>query len=205
MLRRPAESLAGPATALILTITLVLAAAGIGVDLIGWQCTAPGKACGSGRSWLRWLTQPPWDEPGRRLLVGALLPVLVIVLLWLMGRRTWKSYEAVEPPRTSPISAPQDSDYGELPMADPKFWWGGDLLDRRIFGQAGLWDQPTATHRSPQDGSEPRSGRSSAPSHRKICCQDRQGSLGATVPPASTAIHGRVFAPAGRERTFHAV
>jgi len=36
-----------------LTGTLVLAAAGVAVDVVGWQCAAPGRTCGGNRAWLR--------------------------------------------------------------------------------------------------------------------------------------------------------
>lgn len=108
--------------ALSLTATMVLAAAGVSMNLIGWQCTGPGQTCGASRSWLRWLSDGYWSEPGRRVLIGALGPAAVIALLWYLGRRTWSSYESV--------LMPQRADRPDLPMADPSFWYGRHLVRR---------------------------------------------------------------------------
>jgi hypothetical protein len=108
--------------ALSLTATMVLAAAGVTVDLVGWQCTAPGQWCGADRSWLRWLSSGFWSAPGRRLLVGGLGPAAVIALLWYLGRRTWSSYESVQ--------APRRANRPDLPLADPDFWYGRPLVQR---------------------------------------------------------------------------
>jgi hypothetical protein len=108
--------------ALSLTATMVLAAAGVSVDLIAWQCAAPGQRCGADRSWLRWLSTGFWSEPGRRLLVGALGPAAVITLLWYLGRRTWSSYESVLPPRRA--------DRPDLPLGEAEFWYGRHLVGR---------------------------------------------------------------------------
>jgi hypothetical protein len=102
--------------ALSLTSTLVLAAVGVAVDLIAWQCAAPGQACAVDRSWLRWLSAGWWSEPGRRLLIGGLVPAAVIGLLWYLGRRTWSSYESVR--------APLGDLQPDLPLAEPSFWSG---------------------------------------------------------------------------------
>jgi hypothetical protein len=108
-----------------LTATMVLAAAGVCVDLVGWQCTEPGQPCGADRSWLRWLTTGFWADPGRRLVVCALGPAMLILLLWYLGRRTWTSYESV--------SAPGPVDRPDIPIADPTFWYGRHLV-RRLRG-----------------------------------------------------------------------
>ncbi|MEN3358891.1 MAG: hypothetical protein V7637_2873, partial [Mycobacteriales bacterium] len=108
--------------ALSLTATIVLAAAGVSMNLIAWQCAGPGQTCGTGRSWLRWLSAGYWSEPGRRVLVGALGPAAVIALLWYLGRRTWSSYESV------PVA--HRTDRPDLPVADPSFWYGRHLVRR---------------------------------------------------------------------------
>jgi hypothetical protein len=102
--------------ALSLTSTLVLASVGVAVDLIAWQCAAPGQACAADRSWLRWLSAGWWSTPGRRVLVGGLVPAAVIGLLWYLGRRTWSSYESVR--------APRGDLQPDLPLAEPSFWSG---------------------------------------------------------------------------------
>ncbi|MEV1145213.1 hypothetical protein [Micromonospora sp. NPDC049799] len=74
---------------LSLTGTLVLTFAGVGVDLIGWQCVdaaclgrVPGPWEFLGRGW--------WSEGARALAVGLLVPV---ALLGVLGLATWRTYQ----------------------------------------------------------------------------------------------------------------
>ena len=85
--------------ALSFTGTLVLAVVSVAMDLVGWQCGAGlggDRVCAGGASWLSWLGWGWLDRPGRQLAVTALLPVLVIVLLWWLARATWANLERVE-------------------------------------------------------------------------------------------------------------
>ncbi|PWU59072.1 hypothetical protein DLE60_18440, partial [Micromonospora globispora] len=80
---------------LSLTGTLVLAATGIGVDLIGWQCVdddclgrIPGPWEFLGHGW--------WHEAGHALAVGLLVPLGLLAGLGLLAWRTYQ-YEAEMP------------------------------------------------------------------------------------------------------------
>ncbi|GAB2923327.1 hypothetical protein ACFMQL_30465 [Nonomuraea fastidiosa] len=86
--------------ALLLTGTLIGAVTRTAVDVIGWQCTAAGRACAAetAPSWVRWLAVMWGDEPSRRLAVTSLVPLLVVVLLWWLARRTWRRDENTFPP-----------------------------------------------------------------------------------------------------------
>jgi hypothetical protein len=106
--------------ALSLTGTLVVAAVGVALDLVGWQCAAPGTSCGRSRSYLRVLTEGFFSPPGRRLAVTALVPIAVIALLWYLARRTWIHYERYRPDVTGTGEA----------LADPGFWYGRHLVGR---------------------------------------------------------------------------
>ncbi|MEZ7131103.1 hypothetical protein ACBR40_37730 [Nonomuraea sp. AD125B] len=106
--------------ALLLTGTLVGAVTRASVDLFGWQCTAPGRACtlGGAPAFARWLAETQAGEPSRRLAVAALAPLLVVALLWWLGRRTWQRDEqTVVPPGGGPHSP--------IPLARPRLWHGG--------------------------------------------------------------------------------
>ncbi|MEP6695962.1 MAG: hypothetical protein ABJA34_03685 [Pseudonocardiales bacterium] len=105
--------------ALTLTATVMLTAVGLVMDLVAWQCTGPGRACGARRSYLSWLGHGWWSEPGRRLAVGAVGPLLTIGLLWYLGHRTWQRYE----------SRPAAEGVGAA-LADPGFWYGRHLVGR---------------------------------------------------------------------------
>src|SRR6476660_8803384 len=102
--------------ALSLTAAFTLAATGATVDLIGWQCGVQ-PSCTRDRIWLQPLVGP---TPGRRLALTALLPLAAVGLLWLLGRQTWRRYEAFPTPRTS--------DGTGIGRAD--FWSGEGLVGR---------------------------------------------------------------------------
>jgi hypothetical protein len=128
-LRRTADGL-NRWFALTLTGTLVLAACGLAVDLVGWQCTAPGGACraehGTDPGWL-YVFSVDWMTPAdRRLAVASLLPAAVVVLLWVLGRWTWTKHE-----RTA-VPAPGDKGVtGEgLRLGERKLWNGAAAVGR---------------------------------------------------------------------------
>ncbi|MEV0612393.1 hypothetical protein AB0I81_03645 [Nonomuraea sp. NPDC050404] len=106
--------------ALLLTGTFVGAVTRASVDLIGWQCTAAGRACtlDTAPVWVNWLGALWGEEPSRRLAVTALVPLLVVVLLWWIARRTWQRDENTPPP---PDGRPAT---GVL-LARPRLWHGG--------------------------------------------------------------------------------
>ncbi|MEH1012793.1 hypothetical protein V6U90_06690 [Micromonospora sp. CPCC 206060] len=109
---------------LSLTGTLVLAATGIGVDLIGWQCVdnhclrripGPWEFLGSG-----W-----WGTGAHSLAIGLLVPLGLLTVIGLLTWRTYQ-YEAAMPAGTG---AP---DPGPLtnPLQDPTFWCGEGQVRR---------------------------------------------------------------------------
>ncbi len=105
--------------ALTLTATVVLTSVGLAMDLVAWQCAGPGRGCGSRRSYLRFMGAGFFSEPGRRIALGAVIPLLTIGLLWYLGRRTWQRYESVR--AGSGVGCTLD---------DPGFWYGRHLVGR---------------------------------------------------------------------------
>lgn len=110
--------------ALLLTGTLVGAVTRACVDLVGWQCTAAGRACSSQEApgWVRWLSVLWGDEPSKRLAVTSLVPLLMVVLLWWIARRTWHRDERTLVP--ADVGAPAGSS-GDVLLARPRLWDGG--------------------------------------------------------------------------------
>ncbi|MFJ5098830.1 hypothetical protein [Streptomyces sp. NPDC088557] len=85
--------------ALTLTVLLTAAACEVALDLTAWQCA--GGSCADGYSWLGFLSAGRggwWSLPGRRLALAALVPTLLVGLLWYLSNRTWSAYEAQRPP-----------------------------------------------------------------------------------------------------------
>jgi hypothetical protein len=112
--------------AVSLTVLLTAAACEIAMDLAAWQCAADGT-CVAHHSWVvfplgghgGW-----WGQPGRRLVVAALVPLAVLAGLGQLSRRTWSSYE-----RVRPMSAPRTGD-APIEMETDGFWYGVATVGR---------------------------------------------------------------------------
>ncbi|HLU57504.1 MAG TPA: hypothetical protein VKZ81_18775 [Pseudonocardia sp.] len=116
--------------ALALTATFVVAAAGVGVDLLAWQCGGEPGRC---RAFVDAVVPPSWP-PGDRLLVGLVLPAGMLALVHVLSRATARRYEAVARP-----SAPgPGSERGAADDLDPGLthpWlWRGERMVRRTRG-----------------------------------------------------------------------
>lgn len=114
--------------ALGLTGNLVLVLALLGTDLVGYQCG--GRADCLGDRW--WLAPLGWDwlsgHPGRRVLLGALLPLLALAVLAVLTLRSIKRYETVPPPVADGTKPPPVCRRGAaqvgLGLAERAFWYG---------------------------------------------------------------------------------
>jgi len=111
--------------ALLLTGTLAGALTRASVDLIGWQCTAAGRACTheSAPVWVRWIGELWGTQESRRLAVTALVPLAVVGVLWLIARRTWQRDERM-------VMPPDGSGRSALPLARRRLWHGGAPVAR---------------------------------------------------------------------------
>ena len=111
-----------------MTVAAVLMFCLLGMDVIGYQCGAIPSCVGTG--WwsapLRW----SWvaDHPARRLLVGAVVPLLLLALLGYLSYSSRNRYEQVEPPSGTAGDAGSDPDLTAAAridgLADPSFWSG---------------------------------------------------------------------------------
>lgn len=111
--------------ALGMTALMTSTATYVGVDLVAWQCHRGGDPlCPSLPSWTEFLADSPWDEPARRIAVGALVPLALLGLLWFVSRKSLQRYEE----RFDP------SQRGEWPrtqlLEKARFWSGSDRLLR---------------------------------------------------------------------------
>ena len=88
--------------ALTISATFTLAAIGIALDLVAWQCAAPESACLDDRPLLAWFFTGFFEPTGRRLALGALGPIFVVSLLWFLAQRTWARYESYQAPVNNP-------------------------------------------------------------------------------------------------------
>ena len=121
--------------ALSLTALLVVAAAGLGMDLVAWQCAGHGTACAELRPWLGYVATPgaPLAETGTTLVLGAVVPLMVLAVLWRLSRRSGARFEAVYPDglraarSTAEAKEAPISQHG-APLGHSRFWRGFRLV-----------------------------------------------------------------------------
>ncbi|WP_242441121.1 hypothetical protein [Streptomyces sp. CB02923] len=118
--------------ALSLTVLLVAAACEVALDLTAWQC-AGSAACSAGKSWMGFLNPGQggaWSGPGRRIVIAAALPLLLVGFLWWLSRRTWSAYEAASPPPRRPGTS-RDVPPAQRPALTRRgFWYGRRVVAR---------------------------------------------------------------------------
>ncbi|WP_238434105.1 hypothetical protein [Micromonospora tarensis] len=76
-----------------LTATFMLAAVGVTVDLVGWQCV-PYPGCRASRPYLAWLHTLP---TGPRLALLSIVPLLALRVVWAIGTRSARAFEGFGP------------------------------------------------------------------------------------------------------------
>ncbi len=121
--------------ALALTALMVLAAAGVGQDLIGWQCLSSGRCGKANPHWAFGPVFGTWTAGTRHggvslgiaLVTGTLVPALVLFALWFVSGRTLNQYESIGPnverERYEPGARPDpDLDALEVNLDSPWMW-----------------------------------------------------------------------------------
>lgn len=109
--------------ALSLTVLFTLTGIGVGVDLLGWQCAGTTVCQGTAPDWL---VQQDITVEGT-LLLGALVPMAVLGLLWLVSYRTANRYESAVAnlagyrPHISAEGHPQEKAL-EVGLPSPLMW-----------------------------------------------------------------------------------
>ncbi|WP_433528845.1 hypothetical protein ACQPYA_21230 [Micromonospora sp. CA-263727] len=126
---RPATGGAGGAIgplcrllAATLTAAFVLSIVGVSVDIVGWQC-APYRPCIRERGYLAWLADIPL---GPRLAILALVPIAALRLLWWLGKRSARAFEAF------PAARGQDRTSGGEDRIDRPGFWNDALVVQRL-------------------------------------------------------------------------
>ncbi|TDC68713.1 hypothetical protein [Streptomyces hainanensis] len=119
--------------ALTLTVLFTAGACAVALDLIAWQC-AGSAACAAESGWIDSLTGSGWwAQPGRRLALGAALPLALILLLWWLSHRTWSAYESASPP----VRPRPDDDEPAL-LSRAGFWYGRGIVARLRSGHTAV-------------------------------------------------------------------
>lgn len=123
---------------LVITCIVVLVPLTIGVDLVAWQCYRNGDAgCPVLPGWLGFLTNEHFSTAPPRLALGALLPLLLLLLLFLLSRTSLARYEQCKEP--TPIhdklvekqSKDVKNDRDTLVLRHTRMW-SGDARTRRL-------------------------------------------------------------------------
>ena len=99
----------------VLTLTMLLTAVLVAVDLAGWQCGRLDR-CAASTPLVSLLTDGFMSSAGRRIAVTAVIPLLVVLLVGMVGRRTPRTTEPA-PDATVPHA-------DEIPLARRNFWRG---------------------------------------------------------------------------------
>jgi hypothetical protein len=125
------------ALALTLTAVLITAFAGIGDDLIGWQCGG-GSSGRCAAAWPGWLfgEVTTWT-PARRLALGTAVPLLGILVLWWISKRSVTRYEGQPGPLARVIRDHPAWDWADPPDAAEvglrsRWMWENDHPVRRL-------------------------------------------------------------------------
>jgi hypothetical protein len=123
----PVEAATHRLLAFSLTVTFVLAAVSVSMDLVGWQCgngpvLGRSQRCAGGAGWLRWLNYSWSHGQGQHLALTALVPVLMVALLWRLGTSTWAVTEAQLVPQIEPEDG-RDPQI-DTPLEDRRLWNG---------------------------------------------------------------------------------
>ncbi|WP_372463970.1 hypothetical protein [Streptomyces pinistramenti] len=118
--------------ALSLTVLLAAAACEVALDLTAWQC-AGTPVCVTGKSWMGFVNPADggwWSPPGRRLVLAATLPLLLIGFLWWLSHRTWSAYESASPPPRRPGTSRDTPPAERTALSLDGFWYGRRLVAR---------------------------------------------------------------------------
>jgi hypothetical protein len=111
--------------ALSMTMLLVIAAIGIGGDLIGWQC-AEGNSCAKASpAWVfHGLSKQHHLSVEHMLLVGSSVPVALLSLLWLAAASTANRYESTiaDVPAAAGLLVDDESGRTEPELASRWMW-----------------------------------------------------------------------------------
>ncbi|WP_248960779.1 hypothetical protein [Sphaerisporangium perillae] len=109
--------------ALGVTVNVVLLVSVIPMDYVAYQCG--GNATCAAPWWMGPLRMPGiGDHPGRRVALGAVVPLLVVVLLAVLSLLSRRRYEDVRPPGTPGPREECARNAAALPggLTDPDFW-----------------------------------------------------------------------------------
>ncbi len=108
---------------LTVTVHAVIWIGQMSIDFAAWQCG--GSVTCRSSTWV--VSMFGWGvfegAPGRRLVAGALIPLFVILVVYLLTRRTIDRYETVDDASLGDYEAIVEDSF-----ADPTFWRRGDSL-----------------------------------------------------------------------------
>jgi hypothetical protein len=100
---------------LVLTLTMLLTAVLVAVDLVGWQCGRIDR-CASTVPVVSGILEELAGSPGRRVAIAAVVPLLVVLLIGMVGRRTLRT---TDPEPDATVQRAED-----LPLGRRQFWRG---------------------------------------------------------------------------------
>lgn len=126
--------------ALALTALLVLAAAGVGQDLIGWQCLGSANCQNANPHWIFGRIFGDWSGGTRAnglsaehaLLIGTAVPALILFAIWFLSGRTINRYESIQPQLQGGAAGSSDGIDAIEVNLDSRWMWFNQAQVRRL-------------------------------------------------------------------------
>ncbi|MBV9831597.1 MAG: hypothetical protein JOZ82_08355, partial [Marmoricola sp.] len=113
-------------SSLLLTLFVVVVTATVFVDLVGWQCYRGGSpACPGLPSYVDWMGRL---TPGQRLAVGALGPLLVVLVFVLLTNRSLSRYESTPDPMRGALDRHRSRRLAGAPEEIDSTWGSDQVL-----------------------------------------------------------------------------
>ena len=122
--------------ALVLTCLYMVTGIGIGEDLIGWQCAGRTSCAKANPHWVfHDLSIENRLSAEHMLVLGAILPVLVLLLMWAVSSRTANRYERTVADLKSydvhvDVQKASDTNDVELPLSSELMWRNAEQVRR---------------------------------------------------------------------------
>lgn len=124
--------------ALAITALFVMWVAALTVDLVAYQCGGQ-QACMEGRWWMVPFTME-WigSHPARRMLLGAMVPLLLIGLVVVLSYRSRNRYEEYHP--DDPAIQDRGHEFGRdgAALTDRRFWESANFVRRITYAHVGF-------------------------------------------------------------------
>ncbi len=115
---------------LLLTVFFVLTPCVVAIDMGAWQCFRYGvPGCSALPGWLNFLGGL---DPGQRIALATVVPMVLVAVLWLLSRTSISRYESVVAAEAPADGSAPDVTDAERPILLRRFLWDGSERTLRL-------------------------------------------------------------------------